>query len=227
MSPAGSWETSCLDQLLHAETCSSVWVMLTCKAECLETNELKWYIITKQYLNYQVCRAPLPQFLDVLSIQFNILIAHMIANMNEMCFLRVSASYWISIRLLPILHKRKRKRMWGVNLVSACVSWSGAFSIRAFEYCCLLWCNAGATDKSELMNGKLLLMIVKMRLSPHAVLGHLSATGWSYSPRHASHTLISCFLVAMATKCSVSFPVPLCHFSPFSLSYSHPFCFLS
>lgn len=158
--------------------------------------------------------SPSPKFLDVLSIQFNILIAHTIANINKMCFLQVSASYWISVCLRPHF-AQKEKDVRCKSGVCVCVSWSGAFTTRAFEYCCLLWCNAGATDKSELMNGKLLLMIVKMRLSPHAALGHLSATGWSYSPRHASHTLISCFLVAMATKCSVSFPVPLCHFSPF------------
>lgn len=68
--------------------------------------------------------------------------------------------------------------------VCVCVLWSGVFIIRGFDCCSLLWCNTGATDKSKLINGKLLLMIVKTLLSPHVVLGHLSATGWSYRPRH-------------------------------------------
>lgn len=47
-----------------------------------------------------------------------------------------------------------------------CVSCSGGgFNIRGFECCSLLWCNTEATDKLELMNGKLLLMIVQPLLS--------------------------------------------------------------
>lgn len=75
-------------------------------------------------------------------------------------------------------------------LVCACVclcvrvSWSEAFTAGGFECCSLLWCNTRATRKSELMNRKLLLMIVKTLLSPHVASGHLSDTGWTYSSRH-------------------------------------------
>lgn len=66
------------------------------------------------------------------------------------------------------------------------------------------WCNTGATDKSELMNRKLLLMIVKMLLSPHVALGHISATEMDLQAQtHTSHTLISSFPVAVATDCRI------------------------
>lgn len=111
--------------------------------------------------------------------------------------------------------------MSGVFL-HVCVSCSGGFNIRGFECCSLLWCNTGATDKSELINGKLLLMIVKMLLSPHVVLGHLSATEMDLQAQthsHTSHTLISCFVVAVAT---IAESLSLCPFTislPLSVLY--------
>lgn len=107
--------------------------------------------------------------------------------------------------------------VWCVS-VCACVVVREGFTIRVFVCCSLLWCNTGATDKSELMNGKLLLMIVKTLLSPHVVLGHLSATEMDLQAQthsHTSHTLISCFPVAVATDCRISFLVPLRYSSPF------------
>lgn len=73
----------------------------------------------------------------------------------------------------------KKKRMLGVNRC-VCLCVCVHVVLRGFQHqgslvCSLLWCNTGATDKSKLMNGKLLLMIVKTLLSPHVVLGHLSA----------------------------------------------------
>lgn len=103
-----------------------------------------------------------------------------------------------------------------------CVSWSGAFTIGGFECCNLLWCNTGATDKSELMNGKLLLMIVKIVLSPHVVSGHLSATEMDLQDlthSHTSHALISCFPVAVATNCRISFLLVFFHCFSFSLLF--------
>lgn len=108
-----------------------------------------------------------------------------------MCFFKEPHNYWISIYLCSIL--ANRKRIWGsmpgVRLrvcvcLSVRVSWSDAFTTGGFECCSLLWCNTSATRKSELMNRKLLLMIVKTLLSPHVASGHLSDTGWTYSSRH-------------------------------------------
>lgn len=49
---------------------------------------------------------------------------------------------------------------------------AGRKKVTRVLYCCsLLWRNTRATNQSEVMNMKLLLMIVKTLLSPHAVLG--------------------------------------------------------
>lgn len=112
--------------------------------------------------------------------------------------------------------------------VYACVSWSGGFAIRGFERCNLLWCNIRATDKSELMNGKLLLMIGKMLLSPHVVLDHLSTTEVDLQVQTHSHITHTNQLLPSSLGNqlqNLSLPVIL-HFALlFSLLYPTFFCF--
>lgn len=140
----------------------------------------------------------------------NLRIKHTIANITQMRSLYLCISFILPLRKCAV-------SIWRVGC--ACCG-QGVSQVGGFESCCLLWCNTGVTGQQELMNGKLLLMTVKMHLSPHVVLGHLSATGWSCRPRNTLHTLISLSLVAVATSCSISFPVPLHHFSPL-LSCTH------
>lgn len=114
--------------------------------------------------------------------------------------------------------------------VYACVSWSGGFAIRGFESCNLLWCNIRATDKSELMNGKLLLMIGKIFLSPHVVLDHLSTTEVDLQVQTHSHITHTNQLLPSSLGNqlqNLSLPVIL-HFALlFSLLYPTFFAFMS
>lgn len=158
--------------------------------------------------NYRMCSHSL-SFFSGLNIRLLIL------PLSSILYLCISAF------ILPL--RKCAVSIWRVGC--ACCG-QGVSQVGGFEYCCLLWCNTGVTGQPELMNGKLLLMTVKMHLSPHVVLGHLSATGWSCRPRNTLHTLISLSLVAVATSCSISFPVPLHHFSPL-LSYTQSFAFMS
>lgn len=101
--------------------------------------------------------------------------------------------------------------------------WGGVSQSRAFEYCCLLWCNTRATDKSELMNGNLWLTIVKARLSPHAASGNLSATRTlapAQTPGASANQLLT-----MATSRSISSRVTLHHRSLFCSLRDSDVCF--
>lgn len=99
------------------------------------------------------------------------------------------------------------------------------------DLCCsLLWCNTGATDKSELMNGKLLLMIVKMLLSPHVVLGHLSATEMDLqAPNTFTHITHANQLLSGSRGNQLQNLLPCAPllFLSCSLSYIQPFAFMS
>lgn len=81
------------------------------------------------------------------------------------------------------------------------------------------------SNRQELMNRKLQLMIVKMLPSPHGAPGHISATDtYTRTDTPPSRTLISSFSVAVATDCRISSLCPpfLTISFPFSLFYIHP-----